>query len=114
MAKNNLPEGVKTMIYWVMGLAIVGLIGLVMLILFGNLSGNVGFAEGTQGYNDTQAVIGNFTGAVRNTAGLFPTVGTILGVGLLLGVLIGILVLAVKKLMGAANATSGSNSNFAD
>lgn len=41
---------------------VLGLIGLVFLIIFGNLSGNLGFATGSQGETDTNQVIGNLTG----------------------------------------------------
>ena len=44
---DKMPEGVKTVMYWTLGLGVVALIGLVMLILFGNLSGNVGFGQDT-------------------------------------------------------------------
>lgn len=40
---------------------ILGLVGLLFLIIFGNLSGNLGFADGTAGANNTNAVIGNLT-----------------------------------------------------
>jgi multisubunit Na+/H+ antiporter MnhB subunit len=111
MAKGEMPEGVKTTMYWVLGIGIIALVGLVMLILFGNLSGNVGFTSGTQGYNDTQGLINNYTQSVTNTGKQFPVVGTIVGIALLLVILIGILTFAVKKLMGVTNGAD-SNGSF--
>ena len=108
MAKTDMPEGVKTSMYWVLGIGIIALIGLIMLILFGNLSGNVGFASGTQGYNDTQNLINNYSASVINVGKQFPTTGTIVGVALLLTVLLGILIYAIRKMMGI---TSGSSNN---
>lgn len=40
----------------------LGLVGLLFLIIFGNLSGNLGFAAGSQGETDTNQVIENLTG----------------------------------------------------
>lgn len=40
----------------------LGLVGLLFLIIFGNLSGNLGFAANSQGANDTNQVIENLTG----------------------------------------------------
>ena len=92
---------------------IIAFILLIMVIIFGNLSGNVGFADGTQGYNDTQAIILNYTTSAANTAGQFPTVGTIVGIAILLLILIALLIFAIKKMMGVAGATSsGSNASF--
>ena len=112
MAKSSMPDGVKTVIYWALGLGILAFIALILLILFGNLSGNTGFAVNSQGYNDTQSVINNFTQSQTNMAKQLPTVGIILGVALLLVILIGVLVFAIKKLMGAAGETGGASSNF--
>ena len=40
---------------------VLGLSGLLFLIIFGNLSGNLGFATGSTGENNTNAVINNLT-----------------------------------------------------
>lgn len=110
MAKNNPVDGI---IKWGVGVGVLALFGLIMLILFGNLSGNVGFATGTQGANDTAALIGNYTTSVRNVASQFPTVGTILGVALLLLILIGVLVFAIKKMSNiSTSGNSGGSETF--
>jgi ATP-dependent Zn protease len=182
MGKNSMPEGVKTAMYWMLGIGMVALIGLVLLILFGNLSGNMGFAQtsvsitnevghinstgyllsnasvtgfaslsitGASNYTsglsihsgnytytsagnvtnasatewnnvtfnytytknsdieiNSEDLIRNYTTSATNTGKQFPTVGTIVGIALLLVILIGILIFAIRKLM---NVTGGSN-----
>ena len=91
----------RIVIEGVIAAASIALVLLVVLILFGNLSGNVGFAKGTAGYNNTQAVIGNYTAAATNTAAQPPIVGIIIVVALLLATLIGLLVYAIKKMVNA-------------
>jgi len=114
MAKTGLPEGMRGVIGWALGVGIIAFILLILLIIFGNLSGNVGFSVNTAGYNNTQAVIDNYSISATNTAGQFPVVGTIVGIALLLLVLIGILVFAIVKMMHVAGAAGdrGSNASF--
>lgn len=183
-----MPEGIKTSMYWVLGIGVIALIGLIMLILFGNLSGNVGFGttssvftnetisingtggtpttasgrtngalsslvitnatggetissgnytvtgvvitnatgdyadmyvnvSGTVTYDtagkiNTDNLISNYTLSVTNVSEQFPTTGTIIGVALLLVVLLGILIFAIKKMMGVANVGSSSKGSF--
>ena len=113
MAKGGMPEGMRAIMGWVLGLGIIAFIALIMVIIFGNLSGNVGFASGSQGYNDTQNIILNYTTSATNTSAQFPTVGTIIGIAILLLVLIALLVFAIRKMMGVADTTgSSSNASF--
>ena len=98
----------KIIMGWVIGVAAIALLGLIMLILFGNLSGNVGFAAGTQGANDTDNFISNYTTSLLNTSSQFPVVGTIIGVGLLLFILIALLVFALVRM----NKVGGAQSSF--
>ena len=113
MPKGGMPEGGKGILGWVLLVAIIAFILLIMVIIFGNLSGNVGFSSGTQGYNDTQSIILNYTQSAVNTTAQFPTVGTIIGIAVLLLILIGLLVFAIRKMMGVADASSGStNASF--
>ncbi len=93
---------------WVIGLSGIALMLLIMLILFGNLSGNVGFAANTQGANDTDNFIGNYTSSVLNTGSQFPVVGTIIGVALLLFILISLLIFALVRM----SKVGGSSGNF--
>ena len=111
--QSGMPEGIKIAMGWAIGIGSIALILLIMLILFGNLSGNVGFASGTQGYNDTQNVITNYSKSATNLSEQFPVVGTIIGIALLLVVLIGILLFAIRKKMGiTGGVSSGSNQSF--
>lgn len=193
-AKSGMPEGIKVALGWSVGIAAIALVLIITLIIFGNLSGNLGFTDGSvtitnetggnlnaTGYTVTErtrlgyvgitvsevlnatagaiipaanytvnsadgtitnatvlgndyesisinityavtfdkisernaeSVIGNFSESAVNTAAQFPTVGTIIGIALLLVVLIGILVFAIRKMMGVAGAT-GSSKGFA-
>lgn len=116
MATDGMPQSMKGIIAFTLGVGIIAFLLLILVIIFGNLSGNVGFATGTQGFNDSENIILNYTSSAVNTAAQFPTVGTIIGIALLLLVLIAILVFAIRKMMGVTNATSGSgdggNVNF--
>lgn len=70
---------------------VLGLTGLLFLIVFGNLSTNLGFATGTQGFNDTENVIGNLTTGV-NTYFTFANVWfTLLAVVLLIIIVMGVI-----------------------
>ena len=111
---EGMPQGIKTAMFWAIGVGIIALVLIILLIIFGNLSGNLGFAAGTQGFNDTQNVILNYSLSATNLSLQFPTVGTIIGIALLLVVLIGLLSFAIRKMMGVANdPTGGSNDSFA-
>ena len=110
--EGGMPDGVKSAIGWTVGLASIALILVIVLILFGNLSGNTGFAEDSAGFNNTENVIGNYSESAVNTAAQFPVVGTIIGIAILLVVLIGILIFAITKMMKVANMGGGSYSSF--
>ena len=105
----GMNSGMKSVLGWTIGVAVIALVLLIMLILFGNLSGNVGFDVGSSGYNSTQNVIGNYSASAVNISTQFPVGGTIIGVGLLLLILIGVLVFAITKL---GKVTEGSNASF--
>ena len=107
MAKGG--TGDNTVIGWVILVASIALLLLIMLILFGNLSGNVGFAANTIGANNTDNFINNYTQSVLNTGEQFPVVGTIIGVALLLFILIALLVFALRKMGGISGTGSGGN-----
>ncbi len=113
MAKGGgMPDSMRTIMGWVLGLGIIAFILLIMVIIFGNLSGNVGFATGSQGFNDTQNIILNYTRSATNTAAQFPTVGTIIGIAILLLILIALLIFAIRRMMGVASVgAEGGSSN---
>lgn len=70
------------------GLLGLGLAGLLYLIIYGNLSGNLGFAVGTAGYNDTQAVITNLTSGTTTFFGFSGTLFTLTAITLLIGIVL--------------------------
>ena len=109
MAKGGSDLSMRVVMGWVIGLSGIALMLLIMLILFGNLSGNVGFADGTQGANDTSNFIANYTTSVLNTGQQFPVVGTIIGVALLLFILISLLIFALVRM---SKVGGGSGGNF--
>ena len=104
-------SGTKSILTWTVGIASVAFVILIMVIIFGNLSTNVGFAVDTQGYNDTEQVIGNYTSGAVNTASQFPTVGTILGVALLILILLALLVFVIKS-MSSGGVGGGKGGSF--
>ena len=184
---KGMPESVKGVMGWTLGVGIIAFILLIMVIIFGNLSGNVGFVQdsadtavqeltlannsivtftGTvgevnpvvssvvvinasggevitsgnytltdttitgsaamtlaynntgvnvsytttfdsQGQIDSEAIIGNYTESAVNTSAQFPTVGTIIGIAILLSILIALLIFAIKRMMGVADSTGG-------
>ena len=190
MVKNGgggMPDGMKTVLGWVLGIAIIAFVLLIMAIIFGNLSGNVGFSRSVDSFDNqtitfleagstpagaqdrpagvltnvvvtnttgaetltnanytisgttifavsastykdlnvnvsytvtydgpgranTQAIITNYTTSATNTSAQFPTVGTIIGIAILLLILIGLLIFSIRKLMGVANLGGGSGS----
>ena len=184
---DNMPQGMKGILGWVLGVAIIAFVILILVIIFGNLQGNVGLgttsntfrnesmtfeeagtiptnAQGlvsgslanliitnaTDGLivpttnftvdgvtisgnetsefltlnvnvsytvtSDSQEKIGadnvikNYTRGATNTSGQFPTVGTIIGIALLLLILIGLLIFVIRKMTRVAG-TTGSIGN---
>ena len=82
----------------------LGLVGLLFLIIFGNLSGNLGFGFQTQGANDTNAVIGNLTGGAVTFFGFSNVWFVLLAITLL--IIIVISVIAVVSKGGKSSFTS--------
>jgi hypothetical protein len=185
---KEMPKSVKGVIGWTLGVGIIAFILLILVIIFGNLSGNVGFTQestaftdetillsptgsipttaqgrtngaltsvvvsnatggetilasgnytvsgvtiigvGTSPYNntnvnvsatvsydsqgqiDSDSVINNYTASARNTSAQFPTVGTIIGIAILLAILISLLVFAIRRMMGVSDTGKGSSS----
>jgi len=100
--------GIKQTMGWVIGISSIALVLLVLLIIFGNLSGNLGFTYYGTDYNNTQNVITNVTSGVGKLATQFPTILLFVGIGLLLFVLIGVLAWVIRKMSNLG----GSNRNF--
>ncbi len=77
-------------------LGTIGVIGIVFLMIYGNLSGNLGFAVGTAGDNSTNAVIDNVTSGFQTFFGFSNTFFTIAAVVLLIFMLVGLLAIVMK------------------
>ena len=76
-------------------LGVIGFIGIVWLMIYGNLSGNLGFATGTSGYNNTENVISNLTAGFGTFFGFSGTLFTIAAIVLLIFMLLGLLALVM-------------------
>ena len=87
-------------------LLVIGFLGIVWLMIFGNLSGNLGFTAGSQGYNDTEQVIANITSGTRSFYAFTPTLFVIIGIILLITILLALLG-TVMKVMGAGKSKGG-------
>ena len=79
MGKGGMPESVKGVMGWTLGVGIIAFILLIMVIIFGNLSGNVGFTQDSATTPVQEMTLANnsivtFTG----TSGkVNPSVGTV-------------------------------------
>jgi len=89
------------------GLGVIGFIGIVWLMIYGNLSGNLGFAANTAGYNDTEAVITNITQGFGTFFGFSNTFFTIAAIVLLIFMLLGLLALVMAIAEGRKKGESG-------
>ncbi len=88
-----------------LALLTIGLMGLLFLIIYGNLSTNLGFSTGSTGYNNTENVIGNLTeGATQFFT--FSSVWFILtAITILIGIVLGVIAL-VRKSSGGGGFSS--------
>ena len=89
------------------GLGVIGFIGIVWLMIYGNLSGNLGFAVGTAGYNNTQQVIDNITGGFNTFFTFSNTWFTIAAIVLLIFMLVGLLAIVMLIAQGRKGKGSG-------
>ncbi len=69
----------------------LGLFGLMFLVVFGNLSGNLGFAADSQGANDTNSVINNLTGGTVTFFSFANIWFTLLAVTVLIVIILGVI-----------------------
>ena len=86
----------------------IGLIGLLFLIVYGNLSTNLGFAANTQGFNDTEAVIANLTGGATQFFTFADVWFILTAVTVLIGIVLGVIVL-VRKVSGGSGGKGFSS-----
>lgn len=89
------------------GLGVIGFIGVVWLMIYGNLSGNLGFAVDTTGYNNTEAVIDNISGGFGTFFGFSNTFFTIAAIVLLIFMLVGLLGIVMMIAEGKKKKESG-------
>lgn len=91
------------------GLGVLGFIGIVWLMIYGNLSGNLGFADATTGFNNTEAVIDNITAGFGTFFGFSNTFFTIAAIVLLIFMLVGLLaiVMTIARSKGGKGGFAG-------
>ena len=82
------------------GLGVIGFIGVIWQMIYGNLSGNLGFAVGTAGYNTTEGVVSNITGGFATFFGFSNTFFTIAAIVLLIFMLVGLLAIVMQIAQG--------------
>lgn len=87
-------------------IASVALLLLGLLLIFGNLSGNLGFTANSANYNSSEEVITDVTSGVTNLSDKFGTIFTLLGVIMLIGAIVWML-----KLFGLGSDSKGVFSN---
>ena len=89
------------------GLLGIGLLGILYLVIYGNLSGNLGFAALSTGANNTNKVIGNLTGGVVTFFSFSGTLFTLTAITLL----IGIILVVIGLVKGGRGSAAGGFSN---
>ena len=77
-------------------LLVIGFLGIVWLMIYGNLSTNLGFNAGTAGYNNTENVISNLTEGVGTFFTFSNTFFTITAIVLLITILLGLLAIVMN------------------
>ena len=82
------------------GLGVLGFIGIVWLMIYGNLSGNLGFAVDSQGFNNTENVIDNVTAGFATFFEFSNTFFTIAAIVLLIFMLVGLLAIVMTIAQG--------------
>jgi len=90
-------------------LGIIGFIGIVWLMIYGNMSTNLGFASGSTGYTNTENVIGNLTAGFGTFFGFSGTLFTIAAIVLLIFMLLGLLalVMSIVKMQKGSGGKGG-------
>jgi len=94
------------------GLGVIGFIGIVWLMIYGNLSGNLGFAANTIGYNNTESVINNVSSGFNTFFGFSNTFFTIAAIVLLIFMLVGLLAIVMMIAKGSKKKESSGYSGY--
>ena len=89
------------------GLGVIGFLGIIWLMIYGNLSTNLGFASGTAGYNNTENVINNITEGFGTFFTFSNTFFTIAAIVLLIFMLVGLLAIVMTIAKGQSSKKSG-------
>lgn len=87
----SMKEGINNAKVAFIGLGVIALIGFILLIIFGNLEGNDGFAENSQGANNTAQVIGNFTDGLVAFFSFQTVIFILLAIAVLVAVAFGLI-----------------------
>ena len=88
-----------------LSLLTIGLMGLLFLIIYGNLSGNLGFASGSAGANNTESVIANLTDGATQFFTFSGVWFILTAITILIGIVLGVIAL-VKKTSGGRGFSS--------
>ncbi len=112
MAESRFGKAINNSVIGFNGLMLLGFLGIVWLMIFGNLSTNLGFASGTEGFNNTEAVIGNVSAGAATYFGFSRTLFTILAIVLLITLLLALLFLVMS--ISKSFSGKGGGSNFAE
>ena len=88
-------------------LGVIGFMGVVWLMIYGNRSTNLGFAAGTVGFNNTEAVINNVSAGFGTFFGFSNTLFTIAAIVLLIFMLVGLLAIVMKIAKGSKGSGFG-------
>lgn len=87
-------------------LGTIGFIGVIWLMIYGNLTGNLGFAANSVGANNTNSVINNVSAGFNTFFGFSGTLFTIGAIVLLITMLLGLLALVMKVAQGFGRGQS--------
>ena len=105
---SNFGKAINNSTLGINGLLVIGFLGIVWLMIYGNLEGNLGFTGGSAGDNNTQGVIDNITGGVSTFFGFSNVLFTIIAIVLLITLLLALL----SIVMDIVKTTSGKKGGF--
>ena len=88
-----------------LALLTIGLMGLLFLIIYGNLSTNLGFTSGSTGYINTENVIGNLTAGATQFFTFSGVWFILTAITILIGIVLGVIAL-VRKTSGGGGFSS--------
>ena len=94
-----------------LALLTIGLMGLLFLIIYGNLSTNLGFKANCVGYNNTEAVIGNLTSGATQFFTFSGVWFILTAITILIGIVLGVIAL-VRKTGGGGFGGKKGRSEF--